>query len=135
MDETLKKIRNNISANGALSYNIIGDNMLRFNNRSDMIIFDDVNEIMYALKVNTDHHIDVVKYPVEVISTPFSNIQYLHTGVSKEQLGLILNCIKNDGAITDEQIAVINNAVDRIVANMVNGGVGAPMYPKPDTMF
>lgn len=135
MDETLKKIRQNISANDKLSFNIIGDNMMRFNNRSDMVIFDDTNGIMYALKVNTDHHTDVTKFPIDIIATSYSNIQYLQTGVSKEQLELILNCIKNDGALTDEQIAVINKAVDRIVANITNGGVGEPMYPKPDTMF
>jgi hypothetical protein len=99
---------------------IFGDNTMYFYDnwkQHNHLIWDDTNEIAYSIRTSTNQY-NQSSHQLELISFPYSNIQYLISITDLKTLPEILNKIKTGGAnITDEQILEILKELQPISRN------------------
>ena len=87
MEKTEFQILKNIHDHNERGYALISDNELMFDSKGDSrkIIFDEENDIIHAVSINPTYHYDA-KYPAQVISTHLSNIQYIESTFTVDEL-------------------------------------------------
>ena len=56
---------------------VVCDNVYYFNTRVDNIIWDDANEMLYAVRGNEDYHSNDTR-PIKIEAVPYEQIQYMN---------------------------------------------------------
>lgn len=89
---------------------IFADNAKFFNMKSEKthVIWDDEREIVHAIRTNTNFY-SQSKKPIQIESFSYEMIQYIGTLDSIDELTELLNKLKADSLIDDEQITKILN--------------------------
>lgn len=87
---------------------IFADNAKLFNPNLDKthIIWDDNNELMHAIRINTNHYTQS-KSPIVVESVGYDCIQYICSNETVESLEVLLNQLKAQGLLNQEKISMI----------------------------
>lgn len=94
---------------------IFADNAKFFNVNAEKthIIWDDKNEIVHAIRTNTNYYTQK-KNPIQIESFPYEMIQYIGTTDSEEDLTKFLNKLKVETLISEEQIKkIVDNMFGR----------------------
>lgn len=97
------------------SLSVVFNNELAFSSNRDYVIYDDENELVHAIKANTEHPVDQSRWPYRIMTGYYGNAQYMEAMYDMPNFRKAIQGLFVDtGLISQEKADMIINWAQQI---------------------